>query len=349
MGGSCCSSTITCGPNSRQVQQTIFEMAATTAENQGIRPIFTVEAFNQVEAELERDGEDINLMANNGTLLALENPCRGPGRTDPPPFETDLRNSIKFGREKGMQLLKAAGSGHLYPCAFVQGARRHGPQVSEGFAEAKLAKVMMDWEFSEQCMLLVDTLRSMEIPKVDKIIAFGPGSIAFDATDHEREHAMFLTVARVLSQKYGKDIPVYVQEPAYTSVCKEVLPKFGFKIIDCFGARGLTMIDDNTVLLVHRPDFAIRQIVADLGVRPAAMFWRPVVSQVEWDELSEEGDEVWHDEDTAKTRVMMGQYTRVDIPGSKVSQCSFVELHDAFNQSGGQDVFFSSTWYVRRQ
>ncbi|OTA67104.1 hypothetical protein K449DRAFT_462076 [Hypoxylon sp. EC38] len=313
------------------------------------RPIFTIDDLNRIEDELEKDGEYIEVRDRQGNPLKTKNAFRGEGRSDPPPFAWAPRNQAKFGRERELDEWRAEGIEAFYGSVRVGSFQKWGPRVSASFAEGKMIKVIMDWEFSDECRNLIDALWSMDIPQVDKIIAFGGGSIAINNTAYELEHAMFLTVARVLGEKQGgKKIPVYVQEPAYTAVCKEVLPKFGFNVIDCFGARGLTMIDNNTVVLVHFPAFAIRQIVADLGVRPAAMFWKPEITEAEWEGLSKYDKDNWHDVDTAKTREMMHQYTRVDLPGAKITQTSFYKLLDVYDFNH-HDVFIGSTWYVRNQ
>ncbi|KAI1411843.1 hypothetical protein F5Y13DRAFT_51692 [Hypoxylon sp. FL1857] len=316
----------------------------TTPQNQ--QPIFTVENLNRIEEELEKDGEFIEIKRLDGELHRMRNPCRGTAGVDVPRGERLICNYIGFGRERERDCFKAAGwEEGLYVPMRVHPFTKWGPMYSEEDTEGRMQSAIIDWERSEQCRHLIRTLQSVRLPEIDKIIAFGGGSITTNISDYLQEHAMFLTVARVVRQRArDKSIPLYVQEPAYTSVDKVVLSGLGFKIIDCFGTRGLTMIDDKTLVMCNFAAFAIRQVVADLGVRPAAMYWRPEVSQLEFNSLSHERQEAYHDVDTDKTRVMMTGYQRVDVPGSSMSRMSFYDL----DFPGTREVFMASTWYIRR-
>ncbi|KAI1406169.1 hypothetical protein F4819DRAFT_441827 [Hypoxylon fuscum] len=87
------------------------------------------------------------------------------------------------------------------------------------------------------------------------------------------EHIVVDRVAATIQEMTkGKAVQVYFQDPGYTSVCKEILRELEHEVIECFGARGFTMIDENTLVIAHCASFPIREIVADIA-RPLAMCW----------------------------------------------------------------------------
>lgn len=89
------------------------------------------------------------------------------------------------------------------------------------------------------------------------------------------QHAVALTIAAVLGRRFRKDekpLPVYVQEPAHTSLDKEFLARKGFHLIGGWGSVGFTLMDDDSFIFTSCPSFPLKQIVADTA-KPAAMIW----------------------------------------------------------------------------
>ncbi|KAI1452802.1 hypothetical protein F4805DRAFT_446146 [Annulohypoxylon moriforme] len=157
-----------------------------------------------------------------------------------------------------------------------------------------------------------------------------------------------MTVAEVLRKKNpSTPIDIYVQDPDYSPICKEVLTKFGFQVIDCHGALGFTMIDESTVVLNHNAPIPIREIVADIA-RPAAMYWKPEIPQEEHDAEPELSGRL-RDMDSVRTRRMMTQYNRLVIPGASLSQHPYYDYDSRVRMYDFQtEPFGNSVLYVRK-
>lgn len=131
------------------------------------------------------------------------------------------------------------------------------------------------------------------LPKtIDKIIGFGLGEISAEYVDRveddERgkqrscaQHALMLTLAKVLEAHTGNPVKCYCQDPAYFSSCKTVLRGRNMEILD--GESGFLLVDENSVVISVSPNIPVRQIIADL-TRPAMMIW---------DSFSEPKDRKW--------------------------------------------------------
>lgn len=125
--------------------------------------------------------------------------------------------------------------------------------------------------------------RPQAVARVDKIFGFGLGpvcagptrspqpGVAFLPDLHLWEHLTLLSLADDISRlkNNGRRVTVYAADPGYTPNCKRVLAAVGVQIIEGFGARGFTMVDDTSLVVTKYPSFPVREILADL-CRPVA-------------------------------------------------------------------------------
>ena len=90
-------------------------------------------------------------------------------------------------------------------------------------------------------------------------------------------HFAALRMAKVLEEKSGHPIRVYVQDARYTQPEIELLERMGITVVDgAYGAHeGFLMIDENTVVFSVLPNGPVRQLVMETSM-PAAMVCTPV-------------------------------------------------------------------------
>ncbi|OTB00919.1 hypothetical protein M426DRAFT_15023 [Hypoxylon sp. CI-4A] len=318
------------------------------------QPMFTKERFIEIEEELERDNEFIILRNLNGNPVQFRNRFQGFGTSEVHtynPYNPESRYYIEFGHERELKEHIASGKprGTYVPLRLTDTIRQ-GPRLTEEDTMARCRQQIARWESSKEYRHLIETLARVVTPPIEKIILFGAGPVALGPDKWRAEHAMALTVARILSEDQGFEVDLYAQEPSYTPVCKRVLTSLRIKVIPGVGARGLSMIDENTLIMTNCSAFAMRQVVAELGVLPAGMFWKPDVSEEEFNGLSKDEQEAFHDVDTPKTREMITKYDRYDIPFSGISMFSFHEMEELRRQRALEPAEFApfSTWYFRK-
>ncbi|KAI0010486.1 hypothetical protein F4779DRAFT_639268 [Xylariaceae sp. FL0662B] len=303
---------------------------------QNNRPIFTKEDLVNIENELTKDGPLIQFRARNGALFTRPNPSRGPGLADVPPGQREARNMIGFGGERALERVTAEGKQDLFSCVFVRKHVFQGPNRSEVDTRVAFEQTVAAWEASPECATHVAALTAsthLAQHTVRRVVAFGLGTLSFDDgrgvyRSYMREHAAALTVARTLAQinrHRGHEVVLMVQDPAYTSVCKSVLARWGIQVVLGFGARGFALVDDETVVIAHHPNFPVREIVADIA-RPAAMCWKP---ETAWDRLPAYRRMAAADVDSESTKRMMLEYAPIAFGGRR-------------------RVFEDSQWYVRK-
>ncbi|KAK6956794.1 hypothetical protein Daesc_002074 [Daldinia eschscholtzii] len=162
-----------------------------------------------------------------------------------------------------------------------------------------------------------------------------------------REYAYLLTVAKALNDRKAageEQVAIYLQDPTYTSVCKEVLSRdFGFRIISGYGAHGFAMVDENTLVAAHHPNFPLREIMADIA-RPAAMCW-PFWGKDDFDRLPTRNKVIAADIETDRVRAMLKEYQDVPIPGTRPKNNT---RQSEFNIAWLEEPFHDSKWYVRK-
>ncbi|KAI0888221.1 uncharacterized protein GGS22DRAFT_155359 [Annulohypoxylon maeteangense] len=188
------------------------------------------------------------------------------------------------------------------------------------------------------------------MPWIDKIIAFGLGVVAARASrkSHQIEHAIALTIARTLEEKNASTrIGIYLQDPGYTSACKEALSLMGFQVIGGHGAHGFTMINEHTFVMSHNAPIPIREIVADIA-RPAAMYWKPELADEELD-IDPDLRVSLGDIDSVRTRRMMVEYDPIPIPGASIGQHPYYDFASRLGRRGiAGEPFGNSALYVKK-
>lgn len=147
---------------------------------------------------------------------------------------------------------------------------------------------------------LEETLSKAALPRrIDKIIGFGLGEMSSitgpcGLPEEGRgrtcmQHALVLSLARLLETRTGVKVECLVQDPGYTSRCKEALAAKGIKVAE--PETGFLLVDDATLVFSVSPNVPVRQIIADLA-RPAAMIWHPVEDE-EKRQWREDSNGVW--------------------------------------------------------
>lgn len=138
-------------------------------------------------------------------------------------------------------------------------------------------KCKQEWESSDPCRLLKQTLASGPLPKsITKIVCFGLGPLTPLNERSQRvhtQHAAALTMAHAIKERTGCNVQVYSQEPAYTRICEQVLGPHDITILD--GVKGFLEVDSSTLVFTVAPNVPVKQIVADLA-KPAIMIWDSV-------------------------------------------------------------------------
>ncbi|KAI1641726.1 uncharacterized protein F4817DRAFT_362849 [Daldinia loculata] len=334
-------------------------MTTYKTSGQTIRPIYTKEDLNKIEAELERAGLFIEYRGHGGSYFRKLNPLPGQGFVEAPPHSQITRNFIDFKGERALNFAISKGWEQWFTPLIVSTRPFRGPNLSSDEAKINMASEIDSWESTAMCKTLFETLQKILPTNINKIIAFGLGQIGdvelispmriFDVQSH-REHALVLTVARALNGRKGtnqeNNVPVYLQDPAYTTVCKSVLSDtYGFKIIDGFGARGFTMVDENTLVMGHHPNYPLREIIADIA-RPAAMCWSPPNRELFENEPPRRKIYAT-DVDSVRVYEMLKEYEETPIPGFR-SRKPFAD-HDNFQIEWMEEPFYDSVWYIRKQ
>ncbi|KAI9162974.1 hypothetical protein HJFPF1_04569 [Paramyrothecium foliicola] len=198
-----------------------------------------------------------------------------------------------------------------------------------------------NWLCSPTCQKLKEIFsKAAKFPKATKIVCFGLGSLEFpvDGRGLQRratsdglplraamtQHASALTLAKVLGERQNcPPLRVVAQDPAYTTVGKQILRDEGFEVVEGYGSLAFTFVDEESVVISCHPNIPVKQIVADIA-RPAAMVWNRVTEtereDVEWKvEKFEDGTEYtvspWTtDEDSLRTRELVNDYIEYSFP-----------------------------------
>ncbi|KAJ5674364.1 uncharacterized protein N7477_004298 [Penicillium maclennaniae] len=190
------------------------------------------------------------------------------------------------------QLVKAQPNGptETYHCSYmVDWSNRTARDFRELIAQPSQVFDEKDslWQNSITCKLLaalVQDLLSTNIVK--KVLCFGLGDFcrsapewlrkqhdSWDGTSEVKnvmgcmvQHSMALTIAQICCG--NGTIPLYAQDPEYTSAAEEILTKKDFKIVGHHGAGGFAEIDEESIVISAFAAAPVKQIIADLA-RPA--------------------------------------------------------------------------------
>ena len=128
------------------------------------------------------------------------------------------------------------------------------------------------WETTEAChqlALLLDTT----MPPITKIVAFACSNMSSEEGLDSRsasQHALILSLRRLLQTRTIRPIECFAQDPIYTSSDKDVLAEHNIKVLN--DPRGFLHVDDSSVVLSVSPNMQVRQIITDIA-RPALLIW----------------------------------------------------------------------------
>ncbi|KAI0845829.1 hypothetical protein F5Y00DRAFT_265163 [Daldinia vernicosa] len=322
-----------------------------------LEPIYRKEDLIKIEEELKKDDLFIEYRGRGGSLFKKLNPLPRQGLVEAPPNYQVTRNFIEFEGERALDFAIKQGKEQWFTPLLVSTRPFRGPTLSSDEVITHMTREIESWESNPMCKTLFETLQKTLPDNIDKIIAFGSGSIGnLDLISPHRiadvqscrEHALLLTVARALNERNGitnqKDgVAIYLQDPSYTSVCKSALKTYGFQIVDGFGARGFTMVDENTLVVGHHPNYPLREIIADLA-RPAAMCWSPP-TEPRFENAPPRRKVYATDVDSVRISKMLQEYKVIPIPGfrSKIP----IPNHDDFQIEWMEEPCYDNVWYVR--
>lgn len=253
------------------------------------KPIFTREALLVIEDRLARD-----------------------------PNTTSDRTMVFFHGERALHQAKRDGKQGELSCV-SSGAITHFPPHTRTAAEANARWQTFDpsWEASPARTHLLGWVRSrrVAVAHVDKIFGFGLGPICAGAVQptympdvHLMEHMAVMSVAdEIASLNNGRRVTVYTADPGYTRECKKALAAMGVQVIEGFGAKGFTMVDDRSIVFTKYPSFPVREILADL-CRPVAFIGNRQLTRAKVASLEEYTRQEAGDPDTERTRKMLEGY-----------------------------------------
>ncbi|KAI0449172.1 hypothetical protein F5B21DRAFT_520590 [Xylaria acuta] len=297
-----------------------------------LKPFYTRELLIEIEAALAGDEEFIELKNADGKTFRSKNPHRGVGTGDLAPGSKQRRNIVAFQDERNLKRLEAQGKADQFFPVYNASTLFQGATRTEEETRATLAEVTRAFEASAEATAITDLIRThLKGRAVNKVIAFGLGRIANVRPGPPQtfyEHAAAKVVWKAVQEvSSAPKVAVLVQEPLYTDVCKKVLRESGFEIIEGFGAKGFSLVGDDTVVLGHHPSFPLREIIADLA-RPALISMRaqePADRPMQPQRLLDFRSDV----DSVRSRKMMEEYRGISLSVPR------------------QKAFWENTWYVR--
>ncbi|KAL3447221.1 hypothetical protein BJX65DRAFT_308281 [Aspergillus insuetus] len=133
------------------------------------------------------------------------------------------------------------------------------------------------WEESGTWIQIKATLLSTQAPStVRKIVAFACGTMSHTddipgaSYNSIFQHAILVTMQRLLQQKTGGQITCAVQDPAYIDGDRAVLDTHGIRVLD--DPEGFLEVDDESLVFSCSPNVPVKQIVVDVA-RPAVVIW----------------------------------------------------------------------------
>ncbi|RYC61054.1 hypothetical protein CHU98_g5165 [Xylaria longipes] len=297
-----------------------------------LKPLYTRELLNDIEASLANNGKYIELKNTDGKTFRSENLHRGVRTGDVAPGRKERRNIVMFHDDRNLKRLQAQGKADQFFPVFNASTLFQGATKTKEEVRATFQGIARAFEASAEAVAITELIRThLDGCAVDKVIAFGLGRISnigpgplSSFYEHAAARVVWKAVQEVSS---APKVALLVQNPLYTDVCKKVLQESDFDIIEGFGAKGFSLTDDNTVVLGHRPSFPLRQIVADLA-RPALISMRAQTTgdrPTQFQELPDPRADV----DSARSREMLKGYRGISFPITR------------------QKAFWENTWYVK--
>ncbi|KAI1195287.1 hypothetical protein F5X97DRAFT_308606 [Nemania serpens] len=299
----------------------------------GMKPLYTREILNQAEAALASNEEYIEVKNTEGKTTRIKNVERSVEPRDIPPGSKGWRNIIAFRDERNLQRLEIIGKPEEFFSVYPYTTLFHGANRTEAETRSTFKAVIEEFEASEEAAAITNLIMThLKGCSVNKIIAFGLGRIGFVRPGPPQtyyEYAAARVVARAVQVVSSSPTVLLAQDPMYTSVCKKILDEFGIDVIEGYGAKGFSLLDDDTLVLAHHPSFPLREIIADLA-RPAMICMKPALALSSSSSSHRPYPDVRADVDSQRSRKMLEEYRRVTLP------CSI------------QRAFWGNTWYVRK-
>ncbi|KAI1175137.1 hypothetical protein F4777DRAFT_598746 [Nemania sp. FL0916] len=302
------------------------------------RPFYTPEMLRNIEESLlaAKSVRLLRLLDIGGRAKLIQFPCP----TVPSHLaqgNTEQRATVTFYDETQFLLGPVFVPSSRFISLSAEYRQFRLPNQSEKRTRARLHDAVGLFKESSEAHEIKTFIRNAGAMRVrmNRVVAFGLGCISFvhpEAAEYDAvgrclaslyQHAAAIVVAQAVSTT--TPVPILVQDPAYTDVCKRVLRSFSLEVIDGFGAKGFSMINNRTIVLGHRPDFPLRSLIADLA-RPALICMkaeRP--SGVE-----ELNVDLGKDPDTPRSRAMLKGYRKVTLPLQEKS------------------VFWDNVWFVKK-
>lgn len=108
-------------------------------------------------------------------------------------------------------------------------------------------------------------------------MGFACGSLKYGLGDWPQptyQHILLINLRAHLLERQTPDnafdIPIYVQDPAYTSLDRSILLEHKIEILD--DPDGFLAVDDSTFVLSFAPNVAVKQVITEIA-KPAAIIW----------------------------------------------------------------------------
>lgn len=259
------------------------------------QPIFTREALLAIEDKLARDP----YTTPDHTMVYFHG-------------ERALHQALRDGKQQQQSEFSCVSSG----------AVTYFPPHTRTAAEANAHWQALDpaWDPSPARDHLLGWVRSparaAAVAQVDKVFGFGLGPVCAGAVTpiylpgvHLLEHMAVLSVAAEIARlnNNSRSVTVYTADPGYTAECKKALAAMGVQVVDGFGARGFTMVDERSIVFTKYPSFPVREILADL-CRPIALIGNRQRTRAEVAAQDDYARQEAGDPDTERTRKMMQEY-----------------------------------------
>ncbi|KAH6650288.1 hypothetical protein F5144DRAFT_555809 [Chaetomium tenue] len=103
---------------------------------------------------------------------------------------------------------------------------------------------------------------------IKNVVAFGCGTITRlkDQEIHQRstsQHAVMLEVRDFVKKSLGVEVQCFAQDPAYTSIDKQVLGELGITVLD--DPRAWLQVENGSVVIAIEPTIPTTEIIADIA------------------------------------------------------------------------------------
>jgi hypothetical protein len=140
------------------------------------------------------------------------------------------------------------------------------------------------WKAEKQHADLVQTINSLDLSKVEKIVGFAFSTLRDDLVRSKTiyphrstfQHALLITLAETISQGREHRVPCYVQDPIYDACDEKILQAHGITVVN--DPNGFLMVDETTLVLSFAPNVCVKQIVTEIA-KPIAMIWDTVLDE----------------------------------------------------------------------